>query len=83
MGNGGQEHHNSAKVRFNVRNYYAYLLLFCVLNSFVCQHKSNMQAAVRGFESVCACVCACVAVQLAIILDSHTAECEISTISVS
>lgn len=53
MGNGGQEHHNSAKVRFNVRNYYAYLLLFCVLNSFVCQHKSNMQAAVCGCRSVC------------------------------
>lgn len=81
MGNGGQEHHNSAKVRFNVRNYYAYLLLLCVLNSFVCQHKSNMQACVRGCGSVC--VCGCVAVQLAIILDSYTVECEISAISVS
>lgn len=55
-----QKHHNSAKVRFNVRNYYAYLLLFCVLNSFVCQHKSNMQAAVRGYARVCVCcVCGC------------------------
>lgn len=30
--------------RFNVRNYYAYLLLFCLVNSFVCLHILSTHA---------------------------------------
>lgn len=47
----------TAIARFNVRNYYAYLLLFCLVNSFVCLHILNTAAQVYVGGRVCGRVC--------------------------